>query len=76
MGEEFPDGMVADPETGELIPADGGNMPEDMNAGSSVLRSPFLWIGLAIIIALVVLLIRKRKKNKKNEELIIDDEDI
>lgn len=76
MGEEFPDGMVADPETGELIPADGENMPEDMNAGSSVFRSPFLWIGLAIIIALIVLLIRKRKKNKKNEELIIDDEDI
>ncbi|WP_394024129.1 COG1361 S-layer family protein [Anaerococcus martiniensis] len=74
-GEGFEEGMIEDPETGEMIPVDQG-MEENMDAGGSLLSSPFLWIGLIIILALVGLLIRKHKKNKKNEELIIDDEDI
>ena len=70
-------GMIQDPETGEMIPADGG-MGEDpsQNAGGGLLSSPFLWIGLAIIVALVVVLLRKRSKDKKEKELIIEDEDI
>lgn len=75
MGEE--DGMVVDPETGEMIPVDGG-MGTDLESqgGSSILSSPFFWIGLIVIGILVALLVRKKKKNKKDEELIIDDEDI
>ena len=68
---------TVDPETGEMIPVDGGadnNMPAENNGG--VLKSPFFWIGLLVIIVLIGLLIKKRKKNKKDEELIIDDEDI
>ena len=76
MGNEgMEEGMIEDPQTGEMIPVDQG-MEENMDAGGSLLTSPFLWIGLIIILALVGLLIRKRKKDKKNEELIIDDEDI
>ena len=74
-GEE--EGMTTDPETGEMIPVDGGadnDMPAENNGG--VLKSPFFWIGLVVIIALIALLIKKHKKNKKDEELIIDDEDI
>lgn len=74
MGAEDVDGqMTEDPETGEMIPVDNGM---DQNSGSSLLKSPFLWMGLIIILILIGLLLRKRKKNKKNEELIIDDEDI
>lgn len=70
-------GMIQDPETGEMIPADGdmGADPGE-NAGGGLFASPFLWVGLAIIVALVVVLIRKRSKNKKEKELIIEDEDI
>ena len=69
--------MIQDPETGEMIPADGdmGADPGE-NAGGGLFASPFLWVGLAIIVALVVILIRKRSKNKKEKELIIEDEDI
>ena len=74
MGAEDVDGqMTEDPETGEMIPVDNGM---DQNSGSSLLKSPFLSMGLIIILILIGLLLRKRKKNKKNEELIIDDEDI
>lgn len=68
-------GMVEDPETGEMIPVDQG-MDQDASQSGSLLSSPFLWIGLIIILALVALLLRKRNKNKKDEELIIEDEDI
>ena len=76
MGAEgIEGGMIEDPETGEMIPVDQG-MEQSANESGSLLSSPFLWIGLIIILALVALLLRKRNKNKKNEELIIDDEDI
>ena len=74
--DESDGGMVEDPETGEMIPADGG-MDGDSNKNSiGLFHSPFLWVGLAIIIALVVALVRKKSKNKKEKELIIEDEDI
>ena len=73
--ENMEAGMVEDPETGEMIPADQG-MNQAENEGTSLLSSPFLWIGLIIISVLVLLLLRKHNKNKKDEELIIDDEDI
>mgnify|MGYP002758273906 CR=1 FL=1 len=73
MGE---DGMVEDPETGEMIPVDG-NMDGEMDDNNGgVFKSPFFWLGIVVIIVLVGLLIRKRKKNKNDEELIIEDEDI
>lgn len=77
MGIE--EGFYQDPETGEMIGVDGGYDPAmDPDAGGSdgILQSPFMWIGLIIILALVGLLLRKRHKNKKTEELIIEDEDI
>ena len=73
--ENMEAGMVEDPETGEMIPVDQG-MDQDASESGSLLSSPFLWIGLIIILALVALLLRKRNKNKKDEELIIEDEDI
>lgn len=74
MGAE--DGMMEDPETGEMVPVDG-NMDGAMDDGNGgVFKSPFFWLGIIVIIALVVLLIKKRKNNKKDEELIIEDEDI
>ena len=71
------DGMVQDPETGEMIPYDPAMDQADMNAGGGgLLSSPFIWIGLVIILALVGLLIRRHHNKKKTEELIIEDEDI
>lgn len=75
--EDFNQDMIEDPETGELIPVDG-NMDEEyaQNSSGGLFASPFIWIGLILILALLGLLFRKRAKNKKNEELMIDDEDI
>lgn len=75
-GGEFDEGMMTDPETGEMIPVEEGSDPSMEASGGSVFSSPFVWIGLIIIIVLAILLFRKNRKNKKNEELIIDDEDI
>ena len=58
-----------DPKTGEMM----GDAPQETN--SSVLASPFLWIGIIIMAALLLILIRKKMKAKKDEELIIEDED-
>ena len=60
-----------------MIPADGGMMEDpSQNDGGGLFSSPFLWIGLIIILALIGLLIRKKSKAKKDKELIIEDEDI
>lgn len=69
------EGMVQDPNTGEMIPADQANPPEGADNGGSIFTSPFFWVGIIAIIALVGALIYKKRKNKKNEELIIEDED-
>lgn len=73
-GAEGMDGMTVDPETGELIPMDPSM--EDGQGGGGLLTSPFIWLGLIIILVLAGLLIRNSRKKKKNEELIIEDEDI
>lgn len=62
------EGMI-DPETGEMI----GEDPIDNSP--SLMASPFLWIGLLVLVALIIALIRKKRKSKKDEELIISDED-
>lgn len=62
------EGMI-DPQTGEMI----GEDPID--SSPSLMASPFLWIGLLVIVALIIALIRKKRKSKKDEELIISDED-
>lgn len=62
------EGMI-DPETGEMI----GEDPVDNSP--SLVTSPFLWIGLLVLVALIIALIRKKRKSKKDEELIISDED-
>lgn len=62
------EGMI-DPETGEMI----GEDPVDNSP--SLMASPFLWIGLLVLLALIIALIRKKRKSKKDEELIISDED-
>lgn len=68
--------MIEDPQTGEMIPADGSMADVPEQNGGGLFSSPFIWVGLLVIIALVTLLIRKRSKSKKEKELIIDDEDI
>lgn len=70
------EGMVQDPNTGEMIPADQANPPEGATNGGSIFASPFFWVGIIAIIALVGALIYKKRKNKKTEELILEDEDI
>lgn len=70
------EGMIQDPNTGEMIPADQANPPEGATNGGSIFASPFFWVGIIAIIALVGALIYKKRKNKKNEELILEDEDI
>ena len=62
------EGMI-DPQTGEMI----GEDPVDNSP--SLMASPFLWIGLLVLVALIIALIRKKRKSKKDEELIISDED-
>ena len=62
------EGMI-DPQTGEMI----GEDPVDNSP--SLMASPFLWIGLLVLLALIIALIRKKRKAKKDEELIISDED-
>lgn len=62
------EGMI-DPQTGEMI----GEDPIDNSP--SLMASPFLWIGLLVLVALIIALIRKKRKSKKDEELIISDED-
>lgn len=62
------EGMI-DPQTGEMI----GEDPID--SSPSLMASPFLWIGLLVLLALIIALIRKKRKSKKDEELIISDED-
>lgn len=62
------EGMI-DPQTGEMI----GEAPIDNSP--SLMASPFLWIGLLVLLALIIALIRKKRKAKKDEELIISDED-
>lgn len=62
------EGMI-DPETGEMI----GEDPVDNSP--SLVTSPFLWIGLLVLVALIIILVRKKRKSKKDEELIISDED-
>ena len=62
------EGMI-DPQTGEMI----GEAPVD--SSPSLVASPFLWIGLLVLVALIIALIRKKRKSKKDEELIISDED-
>lgn len=62
------EGMI-DPQTGEMI----GEDPID--SSPSLVASPFLWIGLLVLVALIIALIRKKRKAKKDEELIISDED-
>lgn len=62
------EGMI-DPQTGEMI----GEAPIDNSP--SLMTSPFLWIGLLVLVALIIALIRKKRKSKKDEELIISDED-
>lgn len=70
------EGMVQDPNTGEMVPADQANPPEGATNDGSIFASPFFWVGIIAIIALVGALIYKKRKNKKNEELILEDEDI
>ena len=62
------EGMI-DPETGEMI----GEAPADNSP--SLMASPFLWIGLLVLVALIIILVKKKRKAKKDEELIISDED-
>lgn len=62
------EGMI-DPQTGEMI----GEAPVDNSP--SLMASPFLWIGLLVLIALIIILVKKKRKAKKDEELIISDED-
>lgn len=70
------DGMMIDPETGEMIPVDEGYDPAMEAGGGGLFTNPILWIGLIAIIVLIAFLLRRNHNKKKNEELIIDDEDI
>ena len=70
--EGMPEGME-----GEM----GGDLGEEMGmedpsmGQGSVLKSPFVWIGLITIIILAAILYKKKKNKKEDEELLIDDED-
>ena len=50
-----------------------GEAPVDNSP--SLMASPFLWIGLLVLVALIIILVKKKRKAKKDEELIISDED-
>ena len=70
--EGMPEDMGADM-NGEMTHEMG---IEDPNmGGGSVLTSPFLWIGLIVILILAGILYKKKKGKKEDEELLIDDED-
>ena len=69
VSQNFDQEGMTDPETGEMI----GEDPVDNSP--SLMTSPFLWIGLLVLVALIIALIRKKRKSKKDEELIISDED-
>ena len=69
VSQKFDQEGMIDPETGEMI----GEDPVD--SSPSLVASPFLWIGLLVLVALIIALIRKKRKAKKDEELIISDED-
>ncbi|EGC82193.1 COG1361 S-layer family protein [Anaerococcus prevotii] len=56
------EGMI-DPETGEMI----GEAPVD--SSPSLVTSPFLWIGLLVLVALIIALIRKKENPKKTRSL-------
>lgn len=69
VSQSFDQEGMRDLETGEMI----GEDPVDNSP--SLVASPFLWIGLLVLVALIIALIRKKRKSKKDEELIISDED-
>lgn len=69
VSQNFDQEGMTDPQTGEMI----GEAPIDNSP--SLITSPFLWIGLLVLVALIIALIRKKRKSKKDEELIISDED-
>lgn len=69
VSQNFDQEGMTDPQTGEMI----GEDPVDNSP--SLMTSPFLWIGLLVLVALIIALIRKKRKSKKDEELIISDED-
>lgn len=69
VSQNFDQEGTIDPQTGEMI----GEDPVD--SSPSLMASPFLWIGLLVLVALIIALIRKKRKSKKDEELIISDED-
>ena len=69
VSQNFDQEGMTDPQTGEMI----GEAPIDNSP--SLMTSPFLWIGLLVLVALIIALIRKKRKSKKDEELIISDED-
>lgn len=69
VSQNFDQEGMTDPQTGEMI----GEDPVDNSP--SLMASPFLWIGLLVLVALIIILVRKKRKAKKDEELIISDED-
>lgn len=70
--EGMPEDMGADM-NGEMT---GEMGTEDPNmGGGSVLTSPFVWVGLVVILILAGILYKKKKAKKEDEELLIDDED-
>lgn len=70
--EGMPEDMGADM-NGEMTGEPGMEDPS-MSQGS-VLTSPFIWIGLIVILILAGILYKKKKSKKEDEELLIDDED-
>ena len=70
--EGMPEDMGADM-NGEMTHEMG--MEDPNMGGGSVLTSPFLWIGLIVILILAGILYKKKKGKKEDEELLIDDED-
>lgn len=70
--EGMPEDMGADM-NGEMTHEMG--MEDPNMGGGSVLTSPFLWIGLIVILILAGILYKKKKAKKEDEELLIDDED-
>lgn len=70
--EGMPEDMAGDM-NGEMTGEMGMEDPS-MNQGS-VLTSPFVWIGLVVILILAGILYKKKKGKKEDEELLIDDED-
>ena len=70
--EGMPEDMGADM-NGEMTHEMG--MEDSNMGGGSVLTSPFLWIGLIVILILAGILYKKKKGKKEDEELLIDDED-